>query len=265
MATDERVLKVFDEATWAAFGAFSERSGGRTERGDGMLYVIGPHPSPIIVNTAFRTENLVPPATALEQTIDRYRSIGHGFGLMTRAHADSDLDEAADAAGWRTLIQFPGMVVHRPLPPPVPPPGAALRRMSRWRDLASAIRILRDGFGDDDDEREMIDVVFRAPAQFDAPGVAAFIGSQDGVDGSFAIVVRMGEAAVVGWVATVPELRRRGLGDLVTRAATNAGFELGARIVVLKASPMGLPVYERMGFETITRFRVLFPPVKTRT
>jgi len=62
-------------------------------------------------------------------------------------------------------------------------------------------------------------------------------------------------------VGTVPEYRRRGLGDAVSRAATNAGFELGARIVALEASPMGLPLYAKMRYETVAIDRIWLPPV----
>lgn len=262
---DADLLTVLDEASWASFAAFSEHAGGRTEWRDGMLLVIGPHPSPIIVNTAFRTEATVAPEVALTRTIERYRALGHAFSLITRGHADEDLEQAAADAGWRRALTFPGMVVEAPLPDRAPRPGAVLRRVDPRRDLESAIRILRDGFAEDGaDERELIDQIFRAPAQLRAPTVASFIASQDGVDGAFALVIKVGRAAVVGWVATVPELRRRGLGDLVTRAATNTGFALGATVVALKASPMGLPVYERMGYREVTRYGLYLPPVSTR-
>jgi len=61
-------------------------------------------------------------------------------------------------------------------------------------------------------------------------------------------------------VATVPQHRRRGLGTVVTAALTEAAFAHGADIVCLQASPMGRPVYERMGFETITSYRIWIPP-----
>ena len=35
-------------------------------------------------------------------------------------------------------------------------------------------------------------------------------------------------------------------------AAINAGFDLGADVIALQASPMGLPVYQKLGFRTIT-------------
>jgi len=48
----------------------------------------------------------------------------------------------------------------------------------------------------------------------------------------------------------------RGLGEAVTRAVTNAGFDLGARINTLQASPMGAPIYLRMGYQTVFDYRV---------
>jgi ribosomal protein S18 acetylase RimI-like enzyme len=68
------------------------------------------------------------------------------------------------------------------------------------------------------------------------------------------------DVGYIGWVGTLPPFRRRGLGELVTRAATNAAFELGADIVALEASPMGLALYEKMGYETVGIDRVWVPP-----
>jgi ribosomal protein S18 acetylase RimI-like enzyme len=71
------------------------------------------------------------------------------------------------------------------------------------------------------------------------------------------------DVAVVGWVGTVPEARRRGLGRRVTAAATNRGFEDGAAWVTLQASAMGLPLYRSMGFETVTSSRIWVAPDPT--
>jgi len=46
----------------------------------------------------------------------------------------------------------------------------------------------------------------------------------------------------------------------VTLAATNAAFDLGARTVSLQASPMGFPVYERMGYHTVGGYQLWLPP-----
>jgi predicted GNAT family acetyltransferase len=71
--------------------------------------------------------------------------------------------------------------------------------------------------------------------------------------------------AGVYWVGTTPDARGRGLAELCTRAAGNAGFDLGGRIASLQASPMGEPVYRRMGYVEVTRYPYLVqmePPAR---
>ena len=58
-------------------------------------------------------------------------------------------------------------------------------------------------------------------------------------------------------VGTVEAARGRGLGDLVTRAVTNRSLDEGAPACTLQASPMGEPIYARMGYEQIYRYRGL--------
>ena len=55
-------------------------------------------------------------------------------------------------------------------------------------------------------------------------------------------------------LGTTPAARKRGLAELCTRAATNRGFDLGARVAALQASVMGEPIYARMGYVTVTRY-----------
>ena len=60
--------------------------------------------------------------------------------------------------------------------------------------------------------------------------------------------------ASVQWVGTVPSARGLGLGALVTTWVTNLAFDRGASSVNLQASPMGEPVYLRLGYETIFHY-----------
>ncbi|MFD7156662.1 GNAT family N-acetyltransferase [Kribbella sp. NPDC059898] len=77
----------------------------------------------------------------------------------------------------------------------------------------------------------------------------------DGTAVACAMAVRSRRTAGVYWVATRPAARRRGYGRLVTAAVARAGFEQGAEVVVLQATVMGVPVYERLGFEGFTEYR----------
>ena len=75
------------------------------------------------------------------------------------------------------------------------------------------------------------------------------------------VVVSEGLAGVQ-LVGTIPDARGRGLGELCTRWTVQAGFELGAIAAVLEASEAGEPLYLRMGFEEVSRYRWCFgsPP-----
>src|SRR3954471_16879095 len=68
----------------------------------------------------------------------------------------------------------------------------------------------------------------------------------------------------IQWVGVLEEARGRGLADAPTRAASNAGFDLGADCAWLEASHMGEPVYLRMGYEELFSYRLyLAPPPDT--
>ena len=90
---------------------------------------------------------------------------------------------------------------------------------------------------------------------------SALIGLDSlGAPAAAALVYVEGAGAVVAWVATAPEARRRGLGRFVTAAVTNRGLDLGAAWVTLQASDMGAPLYRAMGYRDVSMSRVWLAP-----
>ena len=83
----------------------------------------------------------------------------------------------------------------------------------------------------------------------DGPLAAAQLVMSEPIDG----------VAVAGvyYVGTLEAARGKGLGELVTGAVTNKGFDLGAGFASLQATDMGAPVYSRMGYELLTTYRGL--------
>ena len=64
----------------------------------------------------------------------------------------------------------------------------------------------------------------------------------------------------VGWIGTVwvdPAWRRRGIGLDLTRATIEEADGAGCRTLVLVATEAGRPLYERLGFEVQTWYRIL--------
>src|SRR3954447_16510861 len=64
-------------------------------------------------------------------------------------------------------------------------------------------------------------------------------------------ILEVGDDASVGWVATLPRARRRGLASGVIRAALRRARERGRTSTTLWASAMGAPVYERLGYRIL--------------
>lgn len=70
-------------------------------------------------------------------------------------------------------------------------------------------------------------------------------------------------SAPAGWIGTIfiaPDWRGRGLGRSITQEIIDRLDERGCRTLVLVATSEGRRLYERMGFEVQTRYRILEAP-----
>jgi GNAT superfamily N-acetyltransferase len=93
----------------------------------------------------------------------------------------------------------------------------------------------------------------------DAPGLTCFVGYLDGTFvASSQLFVHNGVAGVY-YVGTLESHRKRGFGEAMTAHAVRAGAAAGCSMASLQASPMGLPIYERMGFHQIDYYRTFVP------
>jgi ribosomal protein S18 acetylase RimI-like enzyme len=90
-----------------------------------------------------------------------------------------------------------------------------------------------------------------------------WIGYQDGTPvAAAALFIGAGVAGIYN-VATVPEVRGRGIGRAVTAAALTEAVARGHRTAVLGASDLGYPVYRRLGFRDVSRLRSYALPALT--
>ena len=144
----------------------------------------------------------------------------------------------------------------------MPPAGVTLRRVETAEDTLAFGRVMGAAYESLGLPADIPPRIFTDPRTLVAPHIVAFLARLGDVPAAGAMTIVTHGVAGVYWVGTTPEARGRGLAELCTRAVGNAGFDLGARFAALQASPMGEPVYRRMGYYEATRypFLVRFEP-----
>jgi len=232
----------------------SRRAGGAAHDEDGLLLYAGNHPLPVLVNAAFRTSSRLDAAGVLARADAFFGARGRGYTVLCRAHADDDLAAAAQAAGMLTSGNSPAMVLEERLPDAARPSDVVLRRVETEEDAAAFGQVMGVAYGTYGMPASCGPALVGTLAVLHAPHVATFVAAVGGEVAAGAMVIVTHGVAGVYWVGTTPAARGRGLAELCTRAAGNAGFDLGARIAALQASVMGEPIYRRMGYVEVTRY-----------
>jgi predicted N-acetyltransferase YhbS len=109
-----------------------------------------------------------------------------------------------------------------------------------------------------DDIKEMSGVLERAGLSSSGPevlefnltgsGTQMFVGCRDGQVVGVAGCARFGRTGWLGNVAVDDDVRGQGLGRAVSQAAVNCLHQAGVETVLLTATKLGKPIYERLGF-----------------
>jgi len=159
------------------------------------------------------------------------------------------LDEVPPAHGLvREDDLYPGMALH-PIPePPALPEDVTVEEVPA--DDPTSLHALASEFGATPElARRLYPPAFIADSD-----VRAFIGRLAGRPVASSLVIRSPSTSGVYGVGTLPDARRKGVGAAVSWAAVGAGRAWNGGSIVLQSSPMGLPIYQRIGFRTVVRY-----------
>jgi len=249
----------------------SLREGARWQRGarlvesDGLLLARGATTFPVgLSNAVMRLDRAVPAAEVIARAREFFASDGRAFTLWVRGEPDADLQTAAESARMLRLSETPTpwMVLRTRLPDGAAHPGVEVEIVRDSGQLADVVRVCQGAWAPVGlPPLETASLLARPEAML-APHLVWALARLDGRPVASAMVLCSHGVAGVYWVSTVPDARRRGLAEVVTRAVGNAGFDLGMRVAALQASVMGFPVYLRMGYATVayTRWYLARPP-----
>jgi len=196
--------------------------------------------------------------TLREESDHVFRERSIPFSLWTRAHADGELERALPATGFSEVWKTPAMTLD---------PAAAARLTSAHgradvrvveddTDRAAYADVMADAYAIYGAPHEATRAHFAMLASVAGPTTQAFLAWHDGRPVAGAALYVSHGVGGIGWVGTLPAYARCGYAAAVTGAAVRAGGALGVRFFNLQASPMGVRLYERMGFTTPTYYRV---------
>ncbi len=175
----------------------------------------------------------------------------------------ADLTERLEAAGLPPLTNTPGMALDiaamRDEAPAID--GLEIREVATAEELDEWLEVCRISFPFDDATADVWRRV-HIPAGFgEERPLRNFVARLDGRPVACSALFTNGHVAGIWNVGTVAEVRGRGIGRAVTLAALRVGRALGYRVAILGSSPLGFPVYTRIGFVEVCRIRHYGPPL----
>jgi hypothetical protein len=252
--TRRELIELSDLNVAEANRELARRAGGVVHDEDGLLLFAGGHPLPALCNAVMRTGGALPAAEVLRRADEFFGERRRGYTVYLRAHADHDLRAAALDAGFSELGNMPAMVLERRLADAVPPAGVTLKRVAAPAEAEHFATVMGTAYESLGMPREVAPAILGYEV-LTGPHIVTFIAYlEDGTPAAGAMCILTHAVAGIYWVGTVPAARGKGLAELCTRAAGNAGFDMGARIASLQASVMGEPVYLKMGYVEVTRY-----------
>lgn len=242
---------------------------GRYERQDGMALIAYDLPGPGF-NVAVALGPTPPPDEVLRRAAAFFAHCTDGWGLTVEADAGHPVEAEIVRRGWAVIEEEPVLVLPAiPAPPPAPP-HLTVQHVTDESMLADYRATADAGFAAGEPVADAPPPVGNEPSIAEAlipslacaldPDIALFVGYHNGTPVATAAMHRIENAAEIAGVATLPAHRRRGFATAVAWAAIAEAAARGCTAAALRASAMGYPVYLRMGFVPVLRYRTYAAP-----
>jgi GNAT superfamily N-acetyltransferase len=245
---DRNMAEMYREMTRATPGGWIvERTG---------LVVLGSPGGSVTTNMAIVTGAVS--ADVVRAETDRwFRSGGLPFSVWTRAHADGGLEAALRAAGFFQVTETPGMVfVPGAGRRGTPPADTVIQPVCDDAGREAFGEIMAEAYAVYGTPPESTREKFVRLESVVGPTTQAYLAVCRGEPVAGAILYLSHGIGGIGWVGTRPRAFGRGYGTAVTWEVIEQGLARGVPFLSLQASPMGAPVYARMGFTTSTHYHV---------
>jgi GNAT superfamily N-acetyltransferase len=168
-----------------------------------------------------------------------------GWGVLVEADAGHPVEAEIRQRGWAIAEDEPAFVL-----PSLPNvystlPDLKICRAMDGAGLRTFNEVAGTAFGT---PPEMWDMMMLPDAAAVDPDIAHLIGWCDSRAVATAVMYRVGPTACIAGVAVLSGHRGKGFGTAMTAAAIAAGAAIGCTSAALRAGPMAIAMYRRMGF-----------------
>jgi GNAT superfamily N-acetyltransferase len=180
------------------------------------------------------------------------------FGPTT---TPDDLPGHFDAAGLGQLSNSPGMALDIATmnDEPTTVAGLEVREVADSADFEAWLQCCVESFPFDPVVADAWRRVHQPLGFGDESPLHNYVGWLDGRAVAVSAILYGRDCAGIWNVGTMADVRGRGIGRETTLAALRDARARGATLSVLGSSPMGLPVYTRIGFQEVCRIRHFGP------
>lgn len=209
------------------------------------------HPTPTDeFNMAFVSDKRGLEPNTLKELQDFFRKVDATWCLVVPpglTHLFGDVAAQLRISQRRALPEMIMRKRDRVKTPPLPE-GLSITRVRTVRDLKVWSRTAHKGFGMG--RRDAFAPAMNARG-LSILGDMSHVGWVSGRPVATSTCYITGNMAGIYAISTLPKERGHGYGEALTWAAVEDGFSNGCNIVSLQASPMGFPMYYRMGFRRV--------------
>jgi GNAT superfamily N-acetyltransferase len=241
------------------------QAGARLQEQDGLLLHQGSLPIPApFMNTVMRLDAQVPATEVLRRARAFFAGSSNPFAPVLFMRRDVDIASLLSTEGCTLQADIALMLTEQPSSATPLPEGWHLQLVEgrgqapgvASPELPGFVACCAQAYASLGLPAFMTPFFFTQAEQVLQPEVSLVLARRgDEPPAGAAMVLHTGDMAGLYWVATRPEARGQGLAAACTVAATNLALERGAKAVALQASPMGAPVYRRLGWREYDRLQ----------
>ena len=247
-AQAEDLLSVLEEDTFGFWTDFARRPGGASGVEGGAIWFRSG--IPLIIYNGVAGE-----VADVEAMLGRVRA----WGVPARWTVSSATTPAAFETrlvdqGLPRQDEWAGMVARIDELPSPDGRGATMEVVRGPAQSAEWVDVLCDAFGLETDTATLVHEMHAWPHMHDA-GLTYLLVRVEGKAVATGLLRSASGVAGVYGIGVRREFQRMGLGALATLLTVREGARTGARVAILQATSEGLPLYRKLGFQTITWFR----------